>query len=81
MPGNSPHRPPLGPRYNLVGNSAKFTNKGHIILRATCPDNRTLNVVVEDTGRGIPEEKRTKLFSFGQQVDAADSAGGYDYTL
>ena len=36
--------------YNIVGNSAKFTSKGHIILRATLlDDGRTLNVVVEVT--------------------------------
>ena len=35
-----------------------------------------LHVTVEDTGRGIPEEKRAKLFAFGEQVHAGDSGAG-----
>ena len=48
---------------NLVGNSAKFTEKGEIsVLARWVPENRALHIEVSDTGCGMSEEKMSKLF-------------------
>ena len=48
---------------NLVGNSAKFTEKGEIsVLARWVPESRALHIEVSDTGCGMSEEKMSKLF-------------------
>ncbi len=53
---------------NLVGNAAKFTEKGHIRVY-TKPRDGELMIAVEDTGPGIPPEAREYLFQEFRQVD------------
>ena len=47
---------------NFASNAAKFTDKGHIIIgyHFTTPDR--IRFFVEDTGIGIPEDKKAKIF-------------------
>jgi signal transduction histidine kinase len=48
---------------NLVGNSAKFTEKGEIAIAVSWNgETRTLHIEVSDTGCGISKEKLAKLF-------------------
>ena len=48
---------------NLVGNAAKFTDRGKISVSASwIADTHTLHVEVCDTGRGISKDKMAKLF-------------------
>ena len=48
---------------NLVGNAAKFTEHGEIAVEAAWDgETRTLHLEVRDTGRGISDEKMSKLF-------------------
>jgi len=48
---------------NLVGNAAKFTEKGSISVTASWfADTRTLHIEVRDTGCGISKEKMSRLF-------------------
>jgi signal transduction histidine kinase/CheY-like chemotaxis protein len=64
---------------NLIGNAVKFTSTGHVALSvratpgmATHPDAlQTLHFAVEDTGIGIPEDRRQRLFQPFSQVDAS----------
>ena len=58
---------------NLVGNAVKFTERGRIVLaaRAEIEDERiVLRVGVSDTGIGIPQDMRAKLFKPFEQADA-----------
>lgn len=66
---------------NLLNNAAKFTEQGHVTLRAEFDaDCNTLNVQVEDTGIGIPTEDLTKVFTKfhqvqGQEIKDIDTRG------
>ncbi len=60
---------------NLVNNSIKFTEKGEITVGvhkiADEPDGVRLRFEVRDTGIGLTEEQRKKLFSAFSQADAS----------
>jgi signal transduction histidine kinase/CheY-like chemotaxis protein len=61
---------------NLLGNAIKFTEEGHVIMRATgapSADMRQTELVItiEDTGIGIPEDKVGHVFGEFNQVDDA----------
>ncbi|MCR5414166.1 MAG: transporter substrate-binding domain-containing protein [Kiritimatiellae bacterium] len=48
---------------NLVGNSAKFTEQGEIVVAVGWDaQSRTLRLEIRDTGRGISREKMDRLF-------------------
>jgi PAS domain S-box-containing protein len=57
---------------NLVGNSLKFTAAGEVFVsvRPEGPDGR-LHFSVRDTGIGIPEDRRDRLFQPFSQVDSS----------
>ncbi|KAK4039888.1 hypothetical protein C8A01DRAFT_46707 [Parachaetomium inaequale] len=58
---------------NIVGNAAKFTDKGSIRVRASVEreDDATYTVLTEvtDTGIGVPEESAASLFTPFMQFD------------
>jgi signal transduction histidine kinase/FixJ family two-component response regulator len=59
---------------NLVGNAIKFTDRGHVIVRARARDERegvSLRIEVEDTGIGIPEAAQAALFTRFHQADSS----------
>lgn len=57
---------------NLVGNAIKFTESGGVTLRAYASGEGTrLRVEVADTGIGITEAARTKLFGSFVQADSS----------
>ena len=53
---------------NLLGNAAKYTEKGHIALRVI-PSPHMITISVEDTGIGIPPEYHQAIFEEFRQVD------------
>ncbi len=57
---------------NLCSNAVKFTDKGGVSVHLDCRDG-TVSIVVEDTGIGIPEEKREHVFDQFVQADSSIS--------
>jgi signal transduction histidine kinase/DNA-binding response OmpR family regulator len=61
---------------NLVGNAVKFTEQGHVVVRAMASDRPggvDLRVEVADTGIGIPDEVQPTLFEPFVQADPASA--------
>jgi len=57
---------------NLVGNAVKFTDEGFIKVSATY-DKYQVTVSVEDTGIGIPADRRHAVFEQFEQVDSSST--------
>lgn len=55
--------------FNLVGNAVKFTDTGWVRLVCSLEAGNRLRVEVEDTGIGIPEAARERLFQDFSQLD------------
>jgi len=60
---------------NLVNNAVKFTDKGHILIRAelldTAGDICHVKFTVSDTGIGMTQEQMGKLFAAFSQADSS----------
>lgn len=56
--------------FNLVGNAVKFTNQGEVKVSAT-PGDSEIEVLVSDTGIGIPPDKLETIFNAFEQVDSS----------
>lgn len=61
---------------NLLSNAIKFSEEGKTVkLSARIPKKKEgwVEICVSDSGRGIPEDKTSKIFERFGQVDASDS--------
>ena len=67
---------------NIVGNAAKFTDHGKIVVEYCWrPETRTLRLDIYDTGRGISEEKMKQIFDpFTQDIASRMHAAAGDET-
>ena len=58
---------------NLIDNAVKFTEKGEVVIRIALEEESetraTLRFAVSDTGIGIPQDRRDRLFQSFSQVD------------
>jgi signal transduction histidine kinase/CheY-like chemotaxis protein len=60
--------------FNLAGNAVKFTETGAVLIEARPgAGGKGLDLVVRDTGAGVPEHARARLFNAFSQVSAADA--------
>jgi len=57
---------------NLVGNAIKFTEKGHVCMRAIISDKEDqIHFVIKDTGIGIPANRLDQIFKPFVQADTS----------
>ena len=60
---------------NLAGNAVKFTQRGSITVQATLleedPNHATIRFEVTDTGIGIPDSAKPRLFQMFTQADSS----------
>jgi signal transduction histidine kinase/DNA-binding response OmpR family regulator len=60
---------------NLTANAVKFTSQGEVVIRVSkeyeTETHTHLHFAVTDTGIGIPEERRSRLFQPFSQIDAS----------
>jgi len=60
---------------NYAGNAVKFTERGHIALRARVVDDPGPGTVIRfeviDSGVGVPADKQAQLFEAFEQIDAS----------
>lgn len=58
--------------YNFLSNAVKFTpEQGRIEIRVSMHDEKTVRIAVSDTGCGIAEEDREKIFEKFRQADGS----------
>jgi PAS domain S-box-containing protein len=61
---------------NLLYNAIKFTNKGgRVTVNAEETENNLVNIIVHDTGIGMPVELSTRLFKMGEKVGRRGTKG------
>lgn len=62
---------------NLLGNAIKFTERGHVELLVTRGADDLVCFVVADTGPGLNEEQRERVFRRFEQAGGARTAARY----
>lgn len=68
---------------NLVSNACKFTSKGTVEVTAWLENKKVLNIKVKDTGIGISEKQKEKVFEeFSQEDNSIEKKyGGFGLGL
>ncbi|HKK43032.1 MAG TPA: PAS domain S-box protein [Bacteroidales bacterium] len=61
---------------NLVSNALKFTpSGGKVTIEAHYNDNKEVEIVIEDTGIGVPSNIKDKLFRINEKTNRKGTAG------
>lgn len=60
---------------NLISNAFKYTPDGKSITIVATADDNTLHLAVQDTGLGIPEEKKQRIFERFYQLNGKQTGG------
>ncbi|MBV1879804.1 MAG: HAMP domain-containing histidine kinase [Pseudomonadales bacterium] len=55
---------------NLYSNALKYTNEGSVVMRQVCTEDH-VKIIIEDTGIGVKEEDKHRLFQIFSQIDDA----------
>ncbi|MFD1927804.1 ATP-binding protein [Sporosarcina siberiensis] len=61
--------------FNLIHNAVKFTNKGSVSIEASYTNHKA-TIYIKDTGIGISEEMKQKVFEAYEQVDPSITSSG-----
>lgn len=61
---------------NLISNAIKFSDKGSTILVRMIDNEKSVNVIIQDSGKGIPKEELENIFDYLYQVEGDRSAEG-----
>ena len=61
---------------NFAGNAVKFTEAGGVLLNVAVPAPGRLRFMVDDTGPGVSEQQRDRIFEAFAQADAAHAELG-----
>jgi CheY-like chemotaxis protein len=61
---------------NFAGNAVKFTETGGVLLRLERAERGRFRFIVEDTGPGVSEDKRQRIFEAFAQADPAHARLG-----
>lgn len=59
--------------HNLMSNAAKFTPPGGTVTISLDEEASAARIVVQDTGKGVPEDQLEKIFERFYQVDASNT--------
>lgn len=66
----------------LLLNASRFTQEGEIAIGCNTTDNPDrLTIYVQDTGKGIPEERKSKLFNWFEQPDETRDEAELDLSI
>lgn len=65
---------------NLLSNALKFTEKGHILLEAMCHKGE-LCIKVHDTGKGMDNDGKKRIFDAFERLDNSHSVPGFGLGL
>ncbi len=61
---------------NLVGNAVRFTKSGQVDIAASITGDTTLHIVVSDTGPGIAEAERERVFERFERATTSEQEHG-----
>jgi PAS domain S-box-containing protein len=59
--------------HNMISNSLKFTERGHVNVVISAPDENSVSISVEDSGIGMTETQHARLFDAFAQADSSIS--------
>ena len=62
---------------NLLGNAVKFTERGSVALRVDAMQPEGVRLAVRDTGPGLNEEQKQRLFRRFEQAEGARTSARY----
>lgn len=65
---------------NLLSNAIKYTQAGNVSFRSSY-DGKTLSIIVEDTGSGMSEEERQRVFGEFERLSNAATQDGFGLGL
>lgn len=65
---------------NLLSNAVKYTQVGNVFFRSSY-DGKTLSVIVEDTGSGMSDEERQRVFREFERLSNAATQDGFGLGL